>query len=786
MQNLNIIKIIIKFLFDTKAMKLVTVYIFVMYVTHFKNVIHAQSYYYYFDQKIGIEKDCSKIYIKFKSGTSVFEKKQIITNSGLIKNSERLNHEDTSVYNAIYYLVDEVNHDILNNLINRLRDNEFVEKVQAFYQLKDKNYGTSFTPSNNIYVKLKNESYITELHKLAEQKKLKISSTTFRTPNIYMLSIQDALANTLELANLLYETNYFEFVSYNNLYISKNLLSCNTTDNLFGQQWSLNNSGQSGGSAGADIKVCNAWEVTKGNENIVVAVIDIGVDKNHADLIGNMVQGKDFIGIASDGTPNLFDYHGTYCAGIIAASENNIGMVGIAPYCKIMPIRFSKNSGTQDVNIADKPSNGDYLDVADGYDPPFVYTSDGLKDAIEWAWQNGADILNMSFQVYSDPIITNAISDATIYGRGGLGSIVLVSAGNNGSNTLNYPAVLTNVIAVGASDKCDKRASINNNQNSCGNNLNSNYGEGLSVVAPGVDILATDISGEYGSNTQLGSSGDYNFMTGTSAAAPVASGVMALILSVNPCLTYLQARDILETTCDQVGGYTYDNDPNYPNGKWYKEMGYGRVNAERAVLKAQNLYLQNISYSNNISKSYLHPRIYTGYAVTNSEPNGNFIVENNARVILDGTDLIEMNDGTSIIPAASGNGFFSAQILKECPVSGEVIPKKALVEYDYSNHTNESLNLNKERNVRSSYCKLYPNPTTGIVNIEYSTAVSNSVVNITVYDITGRVMHQKSVDIENEGIHTEILNLSNFSKGAYYIEVRNNNGVRYNNKITLY
>ena len=111
----------------------------------------------------------------------------------------------------------------------------------------------------------------------------------------------------------------------------------------------------------------------------------------------------------------------------------------------------------------------------------------------------------------------------------------------------------------------------------------SNYGSELDVVAPGVNIPTTDLLGNSGYAPT-----DYNLaFEGTSAACPHVSAIASLILSINPNLTNSQVSDIIESTARKIGGYSYNTNINRPNGTWNNEMGYGLVNAEAAVIAAQ-------------------------------------------------------------------------------------------------------------------------------------------------------------------------------------------------------
>jgi hypothetical protein len=240
--------------------------------------------------------------------------------------------------------------------------------------------------------------------------------------------------------------------------------------------------------------------------------------------------------------------------------------------------------------------------------------------------------------------IATAITNAVTNGRNGKGCVVLFASGNN-NGAVSFPASLDNVIAVGASSQCDQRKS----PTSCdGESWGGNFGTGLDVMAPGVKIYTTDIHGSAGYN-----SGDYRAdFNGTSSACPNAAAVVALIFSVNSNLTGQQARNILETSCDKVGGYSYQsNVAGQPNGTWSSDAGYGRVNAQTAVCLASN---QSLSISGNgyicTSETYT---INTTSSVTwsvsptgivNISPSGNQVT------------LTRVYDGAFTLSASINNG----------------------------------------------------------------------------------------------------------------------------------
>lgn len=358
------------------------------------------------------------------------------------------------------------------------------------------------------------------------------------------------------------------------------------TDPFLPNEWNVTNTGQYGGTAGADMKVANVWNMSYTGTGVKVAVIDLGVDLAHPDLQANLLTGYDATGNNSGGAPiyDQYNTHGTECAGIIAEIANTIGGVGVAYNAHIIPIRFG-TVAPPNIN-----PNGN------------ITTSDTWEsNCFNYAVNNGADIISNSWGSHGgspsaqiDAAILNAVNN----GRGGKGTIVLFAAGNENS-FIDYPASNTNVIAVGASCECDTRKRSSNNPAllnpgvsvdplgvSCDGEFwwGGNFGTGLDVMAPGVNITTTTFTPNAdGTHTDT----YVNNFNGTSAATPNTAAVLALILSANPNLTGQQARNILESSTDKVGGYTYQaNISGQPNGTWSSDAGYGRVNACAAVNNA--------------------------------------------------------------------------------------------------------------------------------------------------------------------------------------------------------
>jgi len=276
------------------------------------------------------------------------------------------------------------------------------------------------------------------------------------------------------------------------------------------------------------IQAEQAWDVTTGNPEVVVAVLDTGIDASHPDLAGKLLSGYDVLN--DDSNPEDDSGHGTHNAGIIgAASDNGVGVAGVAWGARIMPLKVLNSNGVGPDSV-----------IARG----IVYAAD-----------RGAKIINMSFgSKTSSQSLVRAISYAHDKG------VLLVAAAGNSANLDNaaiYPACFEQVLAVGAMDEADEASDF------------SQHRPYVAVSAPGVNITSTFWRGA--------GSGGYAGASGTSSAAPHVSGLAALIWSVNPTLTNDQVRQIIEGTVDDLG---------VPGRDEY--YGAGGINAYRAVRAASS------------------------------------------------------------------------------------------------------------------------------------------------------------------------------------------------------
>ena len=370
------------------------------------------------------------------------------------------------------------------------------------------------------------------------------------TSDIWRIRVLDREGDApLTVANNLAAEPGVEFAEPNALQSAVFTAVAAPTDQRFTDEWHLHNTGQGGGVVGADVKALEAWEFGYGSPDVRVVIHDSGVDINHPDLKANIGPGWDFDNNDNDAS-NPSGPHGSACAGIVAAAHNDRGVVGVAPNCKIVPLRAAGS-----------------------------HTWSTWAETFEWAAQHG-DIISCSWTISENDILSAAIRKVVSSGRNGKGTPVFCATGNDFESRVHYPANMPETIAVGASTNQDRRSPY------------SNYGQGIDFVAPSSGgtrrIETTDIQGDDGYNTKSGASGDYceaedsSGFGGTSAATPLASGVAALMLSVNPSLTAAEVRTILRETAVKIDPVNAQYDAN----GWSEQYGYGRIDAAKAVQAA--------------------------------------------------------------------------------------------------------------------------------------------------------------------------------------------------------
>jgi subtilisin family serine protease len=201
----------------------------------------------------------------------------------------------------------------------------------------------------------------------------------------------------------------------------------------------------------------------------------------------------------------------------------------------------------------------------------WIFDDWACADAIDWCWREGAAVLSNSWGGGAPTdAISRAFARARTQGRGGLGSVVVIAAGNHQA-PIDFPGDLPGYVTVGASNPADERKTRTSSDNETW--WGSNYGATMSLLAPGVFIWTTDIVGPAGYET-----GDFSkTFNGTSSATPAVAGASALMLSVNPALSASAVGDLLGKTAKLLKGQT----------TWTPELGWGRLDVAKAVAAAQ-------------------------------------------------------------------------------------------------------------------------------------------------------------------------------------------------------
>jgi subtilisin family serine protease len=297
-------------------------------------------------------------------------------------------------------------------------------------------------------------------------------------------------------------------------------------DTFFARQWHLDR-----------IEAPSAWDITRGSANVIVAVLDTGIDRDHPEFQGRALQGHDFVNDDDDPTNDHDLGHGLHTTGLLAANaDNGFGVAGVDHHCRILPVK-----------VLDQNNSG---------------TDWNLIQGITYAVDQGARVISMSLINYPE---SDALADALRYAREH-GVVLVACAGNKGAGDadVSWPGASPLCITVGATDALDQRAAF------------SGTGQSLDVMAPGDKVLTVSLDWADGSNT----------FSGCSAATPVAAGVVSLLLSVDPTMTPEEVQEVLQKGADdEIGGP--DDKPG-----WDPSYGWGRVNARRSLALLGNRFVR--------------------------------------------------------------------------------------------------------------------------------------------------------------------------------------------------
>jgi len=412
--------------------------------------------------------------------------------------------------------------------VTKFKGPDSLEKLHKKYSLKkieriiNNEYTSADENGNSVSLDFKQK---------AEQIKNKYPKRAKRTPkdskikdlsNIFLLKF-DKDTPIEDLINDYKKDKNIEYVEPNWIFTPDDTAP---NDPKFGNQYSHQKT-----------QAAKAWDIRHDASDIVVAIIGQGIDYNHPDLAANIwsnpyeipgngidddgngyiddIKGWDFYSNDNNPAPENGEVHETEVAGVIGSVGNNaVGVSGISWKVKMMPLRMN-------------------------------YTTENIITALTYAYENGADVVNMSFGHYGyDQYWDAAIQDLVNLCASG-GMVVVATAGNDSTDNKRYPGALENLIGVASTDSSDVRSVF------------SNWGSWVDVAAPGSSILTTS----------PGSS--YTTASGTSFAAPYVAGLAALVMAQNPDFDSTTIRNVIEYTADKI-------QTDLP-------IGSGRINAFKAL-----------------------------------------------------------------------------------------------------------------------------------------------------------------------------------------------------------
>lgn len=520
------------------------------------------NYYYYRGMKIFLNEIPNSLYITTKSFADTERQMSFLEDKG-----EFADLDDPLSKSLLFRAADTVDFSAIKDYYKNSDD---VETYSSAYYIDNMDEVMLF--SSRVMLTLKNREDSIILQDIVRSNNYSIEYVDPYDSVFYVINTgaKDG-SSSLKVAAELYESQLFKTASPD--FYQKKEVCTTINDSLYPEQWNLHYVLDTN----VDINAEQAWTITTGNGNVIVAVIDYGVELDHPDLVDNLTPGYDAITQTFPaGAPHStggYYAHGTKCTGVIVAKQNNtIGLTGIAPNCKVMPI-CSLGGGVSS-----------YI------------------RAFNYAKNNSASVLNLSWSSStSTDELDASLQDVVNNGRNGKGCVVVTAAGlsleNDGLGMSAFPRYIDGVIVVGSTNKCGTRLG----SDTCTDECSSCPGEYLSVMAPGHQIpTTTQGHGYWMSNC-------------TSISSAQVAGVAALVLSVNPNLTAAQVKYILESTAQKTGGYNYTTEAGYPNGTWNTNMGYGLVDAFMAVKKAQQVLTGSDLYiKDNSSDNGVEPNTYSG------------------------------------------------------------------------------------------------------------------------------------------------------------------------------
>lgn len=512
---------------------------------------HEKTYYYNGDSRVAVVLALDEIHLE-KVGNAPA--------SDAIKGISKSVKVDLDGNAFITFTAPEYTRAALNETAHKV-DAATASPSAVLYSASKPNRGdSSVVPlvlENRISIKLSAGTPITSV---LNQYDLVIDEEIDFSPNTYVLkSTSKDLLYSLEIANDLKENN--AAVVFATPLISRKMASRFVpNDPLFSQQWHLQNTGQALNSVtGNDVNIVDAWDVATG-AGVLIGVIDTGVEVAHSDLAANARTDIDIDINDGDLDPTPLDPHGTSVAGISAGVGNNaVGVAGAAFNASIVGIRLIEDS---------------FTDVEEAQALTHQYAPASAADRIDIYNNSWGPVDDAARKETFTPLGELGVIEGVTNGRGGLGAIYVWAAGNglSSNDNVNYDGYASSryTIAVGATG---------------GAGNFSPYSE------PGASMLINAPSSYSGAGTSTTTNGDgyTSSFGGTSSASPLAAGVIALMLEVNPSLTWLDVQHVLVQTAVKNDLSHFGWKANGAGLFFNHQYGFGRINAFAAVIAAANV-----------------------------------------------------------------------------------------------------------------------------------------------------------------------------------------------------
>ena len=504
----------------------------------YSNEMSDKTYYYYKGKKIEIPIDKTTITVRYSDSSDV--EKLLNSNMAVKKSKQQLfdEYNKNSVKRITTYNIEKENFDKITNLLLKMPQVDYV--------------GYHISPDSPIHitsefgVKLNNLADTIYLQQLAEQTHTEIIQYEGWGNWFTLKTTAESVADALTCSNIFYESGRFKAVDpYFNFCFRTQ--SYTPTDSLYSQQWAIDG-------VDIDINVKDVWNLTKGNRNVKIAIVDDGINRFLSELSSvNFVSPYNTVSNTSVEVATTRDQetqfrtgHANAIASIIAANHNQGPMAGIVPNISLMNI---------------------FIDYGN-------LSSCKISRGIMWAVNNGADIINCSWGAHPDVNLSfynslkseqleEALDSALYQGRNGKGCVVVFAAGNEHRPTCSYPASYNpDLLVVGSVDITGK---LDNK---------SNWGPELDIVAPGDNIMVYTNHG-------------HDSAEGTSLATPHVAAVAGMILSLDRNLTREQVVRFIERSAQRILGpnldepyiYVYNSEGGFRS----EELAHGLLDANNAI-----------------------------------------------------------------------------------------------------------------------------------------------------------------------------------------------------------